>query len=476
MKIVIVRDMWLTGFDAPCLHTMYVDKPMRGHALMQAIARVNRVFRDKDGGLVVDYLGLADQLKQALMSYTAGGGKGKATLDQAEAVAAMLEKHEVVTAMFHGFDYTPALAGPKQLLELFPKAADHILAQENGKSRFVNAVSDLSRGFALAVPHESALAIRDELAFFQEMRSWFVKPTLRRMQHDAEMETAVRQLVSKAVTPAGVVDVFALAGLEKPDISILSDGFLAEVKNMPEKNVAVELLHKLLNDEIQHRSRSELVRSRRFSLMLEEAIRRYTNRAIQAAEVIEQLIQLAKDLHESRRRGEELGLSGYEMAFYEALEVNDSAVKVLGDDKLRDIARELVRQVRASVSIDWSKRETTRAKLRNMVRAILDKYGYPPNKQKMAVDLVLEQAAELSDVWAVQPSLTDMRLRYAALVQRKAEQGLTLAEEREIRDLGREISIFDEPYPARGSRPDLLAAAETPAGWDAEGSDSEIES
>jgi type I restriction enzyme R subunit len=402
LKLVIVRDMWLTGFDVPCLHTMYVDKPMQGHALMQAIARVNRVFRDKPGGLVVDYLGLAEQLKQALASYSESGGKGETAIDQNEAVAVMLEKHEVVTAMFHGFDYELALASKAAALGLLPGAIDHILGLDDGKKRFADAVADLSKAFALAIPRDEALVLRDEVGFFQTIRGCLVKPTPRSELAASEMEHAVQQLISRAITPAGVVDIFALAGLEKPDISILSDSFLAEIRGLPQKNLAIELLERLLGDEIQHRSRKNLVASRSFAAMLEQALRRYQNRGIQAAEVIEQLIQLAKEMKEAEARGDALGLTSDELAFYSALETNDSAVQVLGDETLRMIARELVEQVRRNTSIDWTLKESARARLRVLVKRILNKYGYPPDKQERATQTVLEQAALLSDEWVTE--------------------------------------------------------------------------
>lgn len=393
LKIVIVRDMWLTGFDAPCLHTMYVDKPMRGHGLMQAIARVNRVFRDKPGGLVVDYLGLADQLKRALHDYTESGGKGDTAIDQEEAVAVMLEKYEICCDMFHGFSWATWTTGaPADRLRLLPPAQEHILALKDGKTRFLKAVTDLSKAFALAVPHAEALRIRDDVAFFQAVRSALAKTTTPGGKTPDELDAAIRQLVSKAVASDEVVDIFSAAGLKNPDISILSDEFLAEVKSLPHRNLAVELLRKLLNDEIKTRSKKNIVQSRSFAEMLEQSIRSYQNRAIETAQVIEELIALAKDMREANKRGEEMGLSDDELAFYDALEVNDSAVKVLGDETLRTIARELVETVRRNVTIDWTVKETVRAKLRTMVKRILRKYGYPPDKQEQATRTVLEQA------------------------------------------------------------------------------------
>ncbi len=400
-NMVIVRDMWLTGFDCPSLHTMYIDKPMRAHGLMQAIARVNRVFRDKPGGLVVDYLGLAHELKAALQIYTESGGTGTTAIDQAEAVAVMLEKYEVCCNLFHGFDWSQWKAGsPSDRLALLPAAQQHILAQEDGKNRLLKAVAELTKAFALAVPREEALAIRDDVAFFQAVRAALAKRAPGDARPEEELNHAIRQIVSRAVAPEGVIDLFAAAGLKKPDISILSEEFLAEVRGMPQKNLAVELLRKLLQGEIRTRRKKNLVQARSFAELLEQALRRYQNRAIEAAQVIEELIALAKDMREADRRGEDLGLSEEELAFYDALETNDSAVKVLGDETLRTIARELVATVRSNVTIDWTLRENVRAQLRVLVKRILRKYGYPPDKQEKATQAVLEQAALLSAEWA----------------------------------------------------------------------------
>ncbi|MYC80891.1 MAG: type I restriction endonuclease subunit R [Acidobacteria bacterium] len=402
LRIVLVRDMWLTGFDAPSLHTMYVDKPMRGHGLMQAIARVNRVFKDKPGGLVVDYLGLAHELKRALATYTESGGTGKTALDQSEAVAVMLEKYEVCLGLYHGFDWSRWATGtPAERLGLLPPAQEHILAQENGKERCLRAVRELSQAFALAVPHEDALRIRDDVAFFQAVQSVLAKRTLPEVRKQEELDHAVRQIVSRAVASEGVVDIFAAAGLKKPDISILSDEFLAEVRGMPRRNLAVELLQKLLKGELAARRRKNVVQARSFAEMLEQTLRRYQNRAIEAAQVIEELIRLAREMREAAARGDGLGLSEEELAFYDALETNDSAVQVLGDETLRDIARELVETVRGNVTIDWTLRENIRANLRRLVKRILRKHGYPPDKQEKATCIVLEQAEVLSEGWAV---------------------------------------------------------------------------
>jgi len=400
-KVVIVRDMWLTGFDAPCLHTMYVDKPMRGHGLMQAIARVNRVFKDKPGGLVVDYLGLADQLKYALANYTDSGGKGQTAVDQEEAVAVMLERYEVCCGIFHGFDWsTWKTGGPQERLCVLPAAQEHVLAQDDGKNRLVKAVGELSKAFALAVPHEKAMEIRDDVAFFQAVRSVLTKSTGDGRRSPEEIELAIRQIVSKAVSSDEVIDIFAAAGLKKPDISILSDEFLAEVRGMPQRNLAVEMLRKLLEGEIKARGRKNLVQARSFAELLENAIKKYQNRAIETAQVIEELIALAKALREANQRGEKLGLTDDEVAFYDALEVNDSAVAILGDETLRMIAQELVKAVRNSITIDWTVRENVRAQMRVIIKRILRKYGYPPDKQEKATKTVLEQAEILCRDWA----------------------------------------------------------------------------
>ena len=401
LRVVLVRDMWLTGFDAPSLHTMYVDKPMRGHGLMQAIARVNRVFRDKPGGLVVDYLGLAHELKRALATYTESGGTGRTTLDQSEAVAVMLEKYEVCRGLFHGFDYSGWIDGtPAERTSLLPAAQEHILGQENGKERCLRAVRELSQAFALAVPHDEALRIRDAVAFFQAVRSVLAKRAAGEAQSEEELDMAIRQIVSRAVASEGVVDIFEAAGLEKPDISILSEEFLAEVRGMKRRNLAVELLRKLLKGELAVRRRRNVVQARSFAEMLDQTVRRYANRAVEAAQVIEELIQLAREMREANARGETLGLSEDELAFYDALETNDSAVQVLGDETLRDIARELVETVRNNVRIDWTLRENVRANLRRLVKRILRKHGYPPDKQDKATRTVLEQAEVVSAGWA----------------------------------------------------------------------------
>lgn len=401
LKLVLVRDMWLTGFDAPSLHTMYLDKPMRGHGLMQAIARVNRVFRDKPGGLVVDYIGLAQELKAALVTYTESGGVGRTAIDQDEVVALMLEKHEICCDLFHGFDWTPWVQGtPQDRVSLLPAAQEHILAQENGKDRLVGAARELSQAFALSVPHEEALRIRDDVAFFQAVQAVLAKRTPTDTRTDEELDHAVRQIISRAVTQDGVIDIFHAAGLERPDISILSDEFLAEMRGMPQRNLAVELLQKLLKGELKGRRTRNVVQARSFAEMLEQSLRRYQNRTVEATQVLEELIELARQMREADRRGVDLGLSDDELAFYDALEANDSAVAVLGDETLREIARELVEAVRSNVTIDWTVRENVRAKMRVIVKRVLRRHGYPPDKQEKATKTVLEQAEVLSESWA----------------------------------------------------------------------------
>lgn len=392
LKMVIVRDMWLTGFDVPPLHTMYIDKPMRGHTLMQAIARVNRVFKDKPGGLVVDYIGLGPDLKKAIATYTQSGGEGKAVVDQKEAVAIMMEKYEICCGILHGFDWSP-WEDPAERLNLIVYAQDFILGKVDGKDRYLKAESAMSKAFALAVPNTEALNIQDDVAFFQAVRAALVKTESSSSNGKPwEMEHAIRQILSKAIVSDQIIDIFSAAGLKKPDISILSDDFLKEVKDMPEKNLAVETLRKLLEEEIKVRSKTRLVQSRSFADMLDQTIRRYKNRAVETVEVLEELIKLAKEMREADKQGKDLGLTDAEIAFYEALEVNDSAVKILGDETLRKIAQELVATVRQNITIDWTVRESVRAKMRVMVKRILRKYKYPPDKQEQAIKTVLEQA------------------------------------------------------------------------------------
>ena len=400
-KIVIVRDMWLTGFDAPCLHTMYADKPMQGHGLMQAIARVNRVFRDKPGGLVVDYLGLADQLKKALITYTESGGQGNPTFDTAQAIAVMLEKHGIACDMMHGFNWDKWTTGkPTERLALIPAGQEHILEQEDGKKRWVQVVTELSRAFALCAASDEATEIRDDVSFFQALQAALNKQSSTNRKTPEQIDAAIRQLVSKAITTEGqVIDVFTAAGLPKPDISILSDQFLAEVRGLKHKNVAAELLEKLLKDELKVRSKRNLVQSQIFSEKLKKTLNAYHNRAISTMQVIEELIKLAKDLDAATKRGEDLGLTDDEIAFYDALATNNSAVQAMGDAKLKVIAAELIAQVRKSVTIDWTVREGARAKIKVMVKRILNKHGYPPDLQEEAVKTVLMQAELLCAEW-----------------------------------------------------------------------------
>ena len=400
-KIVIVRDMWLTGFDAPCLHTMYADKPMQGHGLMQAIARVNRVFKDKPGGLVVDYLGLADQLRLALATYTENGGHGDPTYDTRQAISLMLEKHGIACDMMHGFDWSKWTTGTApQKLALIPAGQEHVLRQEDGKKRLVQVTVELSRAFALCAASDEATKIHGDVSFFQAIQAALSKQSNQDRKSPEQIDAAVRQLVSKSITTDGqVIDVFTAAGLPKPDISILSDQFLAEVRGLKHRNVAAELLEKLLKDELKVRSKKNFVQSHVFSEKLRKSLNAYHNRAISTMQVIEELISLAKELDEATKRGENLGLTEDEVAFYDALAANDSAVKAMGDHKLKVIAAELTSQARKSVTIDWTLREGARARIRVMIKRILNKYGYPPDLQEEAVKTVLAQAELLCANW-----------------------------------------------------------------------------
>jgi type I restriction enzyme R subunit len=399
LKLVIVRDMWLTGFDVPCLHTMYVDKPMRGHNLMQAIARVNRVFKDKPGGLIVDYIGIASDLKTALATYTASGGKGAPAFDQSEAIATMLEKFEIVEQMFVNFNYKDYFsADTRQKLTIILEAQEHILGLEDGKNRYIKQVSLLSQAFALSVPNLKAMEIKNEVGFFQAIKARLTKfePT-GTGKSDAEIETAIRQIVDKAVVSEGIVDVFDAAGIKKPDISILSDEFLAEIQGMERKNLSLELLKKLLNDEIRTRIRKNFVQSRKLSEMLESAIKKYQNNLLTTAQVIDELIKLAKDIRESDKRGQKLNLGEDELAFYDALANNDSAKEVLGDKQLAAIAIEVFKSVKGNATIDWTLKESVRARLRRDVKRILNRYGYPPDQQLLATENILKQAELMAD-------------------------------------------------------------------------------
>ena len=397
-KLVIVRDMWLTGFDAPCMHTMYVDKPMKGHNLMQAIARVNRVFKDKPGGLVVDYIGIANELKAALKDYTQAKGNGKPTIAAEDALAVLLEKMDVLHGMLHGFDYTDFRTKAWQLL---PGVANHVLGSEDGKKRFADTVLAASKAFALCCSLDGALAHRDELAFLQAVKAALTKfGTSGKKLSDEQKDHALRQIISKAVVSAEVVDIFKAAGLNRPDIGILSEKFLEDVRHMKERNLAVELLQRLLKDDIRSRFKTNVVQQAKFSELLQQSLQRYRNRAIETAQVIEELIEMARKFHTAAQRGEQLGLNGDEMAFYDALATNEAAVRDLGDETLKAIAVELTQKLRASVTVDWSVRETVRARLRVMVKTLLKRYKYPPDRQEEATETVLKQAEALSAGWA----------------------------------------------------------------------------
>ncbi len=400
-RIVIVRDMWLTGFDAPCLHTMYADKPMQGHGLMQAIARVNRVFRDKPGGLIVDYLGLADQLKQALATYTESGGKGDPTFDTSQAIAVLQEKHGIACDIMHGFDWSKWTTGtPTERLSLIPAGQEHILEQDDGKKRFVQLVMELSRAFALCSASDEATEIRDDVSFFQALQAALSKQNTGSRKTPEQLDAAIRQLVSKALTTDGqVIDVFTAAGLPRPDISILSDEFLAEVRGLKHKNVAAELLAKLLKDELKIRSKRNLVQSQLFSEKLQKTLNGYHSRAIATQVIIEELIKLAKEMDAATKRGIDLGLTDDEIAFYDALAANESAVKAMGNAELKVIAAELVTKVRQSVTIDWTVRESARARIKVIVKRILNFHGYPPDLQEEATKTVLAQAELLCVGW-----------------------------------------------------------------------------
>lgn len=402
LKLVIVRDMWLTGFDAPCLHTLYVDKPMRGHSLMQAIARVNRVFTEgKEGGLVVDYLGIAQELKHALAEYTASGGEGKPTLDQELAVAKMLELFEAIEYQLRHFDWKKFFTlNPEEKLKFIPVIVDYIFSQENGEQSFVDNTKNLLKAFAISVPHEKAMAIRDDVALFQAIKARLVKISDRNEggKSDEEIETAIKQIISEAITAEKVIDVFDAAGLKKPSIEILDERFLQELKDLPQKNLAVELLKKLLKDEIKKRTKINLVESKKFSEMLEDAIKRYHNGMIDTVEFLEKvLIPFAEQIKAADKKGEKLGLDYREYAFYTALEINNSAVSILGDETLKHIAQELLKTVRNSTTIDWTIKESVQSALRRNIRRILRLHGYPPDLQERAVETVITQAKMLAE-------------------------------------------------------------------------------
>ena len=408
LKIVIVRDMWLTGFDAPCVHTLYVDKPMKGHNLMQAIARVNRVFKDKQGGLVVDYIGIGEDLKAAMKDYTAGKGRGKPTVDAREALAVLLEKLDVLRAMLHGFDYSDFRTGGHKTLA---GAANHILGlgnnkpdqpERDGKKRFADQALAMSHAFSLCCTLDDAKAVRDEVAFIQAVKVILTKrEASAQRKTDEERELAIRQIIGSAVVSGEVVDIFAAVGLDKPNIGLLDDEFLAQVRNLPEKNLAVELLERLLQGEIKSRFASNVVQDRKFSEMLADVIRRYQNRSIETAKVMEELIEMAKKFRAAANRGEQLGLHDDEVKFYDALANNESAVRELQDETLKKIAQELTRSLRENLTVDWSERESVRAKLRLLVKRLLKKYKYPPDQTEEAVELVLQQAQTMGEEWSV---------------------------------------------------------------------------
>lgn len=397
LKLVIVRDMWLTGFDAPCVHTLYVDKPMKGHNLMQAIARVNRVFKDKQGGLVVDYIGIANELKAALKEYTGSKGKGRPTVDAHEAYSVLEEKLDVLRSLLHGFDYSDFLTGGHKLLA---GAANHVLGLEDGKKRFADNALAMSKAFTLCCTLDEAKAVREEVAFFQAIKVILIKREVSQQKKtDEERDLAIRQIIGNAVVSGEVVDIFDAVGLDKPNIGLLDDAFLAEVRNLPEKNLAVELLERLLEGEIKSRYSTNLAQEKKFSELLANVIKRYQNRSIETAQVIEELIEMAKKFAAASQRGDALGLNDDELAFYDALANNEASVRELGDEILAKIAHELTASLRANVSVDWSSRESVRAKLRILVRRILRKYKYPPDQAEEAAQLILNQAETLCEAW-----------------------------------------------------------------------------
>jgi len=399
LKIVIVRDMWLTGFDVPSLHTMYIDKPMKGHTLMQAIARVNRVYKDKPGGLVVDYLGIASDLKEALSFYSDSGGRGDPAVLQEQAVQLMLEKLEIVSQMFHGFPYEHYFtADTSTKLSIILAAEEHILGIENGRKRYIDEVTALSRAFSIAIPHEQAMDVKDEVSFYQAIKARLVKfDSTGTGKTDEEIETVIRQVIDQALVTEQVIDVFDAAGIKKPDISILSEEFLLEVKNMEHKNIALEVLKKLLNDEIKARVKKNLVQSRSLMEMLEDSIKKYHNKVITAAEVIEELIELSKEIKRMDKEPQEMGLSEYEYAFYTAIADNESARELMQKEKLRELAVVLLEKVKQNASIDWTIKESVKAKLKVIVKRTLRQYGYPPDMQKIATETVLKQAELIAD-------------------------------------------------------------------------------
>lgn len=406
LKLVIVRDMWLTGFDAPVCHTMYVDKPMRGHSLAQAIARVNRIFKDKPGGLVVDYIGIAPELKRAVKTYTDARGKGQPTLKAEEALSVLIEKVAVVRDMFHGFDYSGYETEPLQLL---PSAANHILGLDDGKKRFGDVMASVTKAYALCSTLDKAADLRKEIAFFTAIKAIIVKDTTSRTGPSAEARnSALRQILDNAVVAEGVIDVFGLAGLEKPNIGLLSDEFLEDVRSMQTKNLAVELLERLLRDAIRGRSRTNVVQEKKYTDRLLESLRKYHNRAVETSQVIEEMIAMAKDLQEESKRGEKLGLNSDEIAFYDALAERPEVLKAMGDETLKRLATELAEKLRNSTTVDWQVRDSVRAKMRLLIKRLLRKYKYPPDGQEEAVRCVIKQAEALCEEWSVVQSSTEL--------------------------------------------------------------------
>jgi type I restriction enzyme R subunit len=403
LRLVIVRDMWLTGFDAPCVHTLYVDKPMKGHNLMQAIARVNRVFKGKQGGLVVDYIGIGNELKAAMKEYTASKGRGTPTVDAREAYSVLMEKLDVLRSMLHGCDYSDFLTGGHQTLA---RAANHILGLreeggKDGKRRFADTTLALTQAFSLCCTLDEAKVVREEVAFMQAVKVILTKRDITaKKRTDEQRDEAIRQIISNAVVSDQVVDIFDAVGLDKPNIGLLDDEFLAQVKNLPEKNLAVELLERLLEGEIKSRFGSNVVQEKKFSDLLGNVIKRYQNRSIETAQVMEELVDMAKKFREAASRGEMLGLTEDEVRFYDALATNESAVRELTDETLKKIAHELTENLRQNLTVDWSERESVRAKLRLMVKRVLRKYKYPPDQQEAAVELILQQAQVFGEDWA----------------------------------------------------------------------------
>ena len=396
LRLVIVRDMWLTGFDAPSMHTMYIDKPMKSHNLMQAIARVNRVFKDKKGGLVVDYIGIANELKHALKTYTNSGGKGTGTIDTAEALAEMFKRLDIVQNMFHGFDYGSFMTKAHMLLA---PAANHIFGLDDGKKRYTNEVLALTKAFSLCGTLDEAKEHKEEIAFFQAVKV-VIQKVGPKPPNGIKPDVAIKHLIDNAVISNGVEDIFSLVGLEKPNIGILSDEFLEDIAHMPHKNLAVELLERLLRDDIKAKTKNNVVQEKKFSDRLQATLSKYHNRAIETAKVIEELIEMAKDFAASAKHGEELGLNFDELAFYDALAENESALREMGDEILKQIAIELTQKLRSSISVDWQKRESVRARMRNIIRVILKRFKYPPDKTQEAMDMVMQQAEVLSDEWS----------------------------------------------------------------------------